>query len=379
MSGTLFVATRKGLFRVTRARDGWRLGAPAFLGDPVSAVLPRRDGSVLAALDLGHFGVKLHVSTDGGATFRETGCPAFPVQTDGREGGRGGADEAVAVAGPEDLDARGEPRTAPCGPARSRPGSSARRTAARRGSLVRELWDRPERGEWFGGGYDHAGIHSIAPDPRRPARAPRRHLVRRRLGTEDGGATWAPAAKGMRAAYMPPEKAYDENVQDPHRVARCAASPDTLWAQHHNGVFRTDGRRAELDGDREGRPVDVRLRGRRAPGGSAHGVVRPGRQGREARPGRRPPRRHADARRRRDVRRPREGPAGARRVRPRLPPRPRRRRVRPDARVRVDDGQPLRVGGRGRLVDARVRAPAARVRGEIRLTRLRTRSARTGP
>src|SRR5262249_33015183 len=31
-------------------------------------------------------------------------------------------------------------------------------------------------------------------------------------------------------------------IQDPHRVVQCPASPDCLWAQHHNGVFRsTDG------------------------------------------------------------------------------------------------------------------------------------------
>ncbi len=378
MSATLFVATRKGLFRLTRSRDGWRLPAPAFLGDPVSAVLPRRDGSVLAALDLGHFGVKLHVSTDGGATFAETGCPAFPVQT------KAEAEAEAARTKPspwsvqkiwtleEAADGTLWAGAIPAGLFRSADGGAT-------WSLVRELWDRPERGEWFGGGYDHAGIHSVAPDPRRAGAL----LVGISSGgvwrTEDGGATWSPAAKGMRAAYMPPERAYDENVQDPHRVARCAARPRHALDAAPQRHLPDDGRRAELDGDREGRPFDVRVRGRRAPGGRGHGVVRPGGQGREARPGRRPPRRHAHARRRRDVRRPREGAAGARRVRPRLPPRPRRRRVRPDARVRVDDGQPLRVGGRGRLVDARVRPPAARVRGEIRLTRLRTRSARSGP
>ena len=32
--------------------------------------------------------------------------------------------------------------------------------------LVESLWERPERRGWFGGGYDHAGIHSILVDPR---------------------------------------------------------------------------------------------------------------------------------------------------------------------------------------------------------------------
>ena len=32
--------------------------------------------------------------------------------------------------------------------------------------LVRALWDVPQRSEWFGGGYDVPGIHSICVDPR---------------------------------------------------------------------------------------------------------------------------------------------------------------------------------------------------------------------
>ena len=43
----------------------------------------------------------------------------------------------------------------------------------------------------------------------------------------------------MRAAYMPPERAFDPNIQDPHCVAQCLNEPEKLWAQHHNGVFRT--------------------------------------------------------------------------------------------------------------------------------------------
>src|SRR3546814_17061553 len=51
-----------------------------FLGDPVSAFLEdRRDGCLYAALNLGHFGAKLHRSEDGGASWTELPVPAFPV------------------------------------------------------------------------------------------------------------------------------------------------------------------------------------------------------------------------------------------------------------------------------------------------------------
>ncbi len=105
--------------------------------------------------------------------------------------------------------------------------------------LLRSLWDRPERKRWFGGGYDFPGIHSLSVDPRDP----RRLLAGVSCGgawlTQDGGESWSVASKGMFAAYMPPVKRDDPAIQDPHRIVRCAGSPDVLWAQHHNGVFRT--------------------------------------------------------------------------------------------------------------------------------------------
>ena len=46
----------------------------------------------------------------------------------------------------------------------------------------------------------------------------------------------------MRAAYMPPERQHDPNIQDPHHRVLCPTRPEVLWAQHHNGIFRsTDG------------------------------------------------------------------------------------------------------------------------------------------
>ena len=105
--------------------------------------------------------------------------------------------------------------------------------------LVRPLWDVPERAKWFGGGYDMAGIHSILPDPRDPKRL----FVGISCGgvweSKDSGASWTLQGEGLIAAYMPPEQVGTKEVQDPHGVARCASSPELMWTQHHNGVFRS--------------------------------------------------------------------------------------------------------------------------------------------
>ena len=46
----------------------------------------------------------------------------------------------------------------------------------------------------------------------------------------------------MYAEYMPPDRRDDPAIQDPHRLAQCPSRPDTLWVQHHNGIFRSTDR-----------------------------------------------------------------------------------------------------------------------------------------
>jgi photosystem II stability/assembly factor-like uncharacterized protein len=111
-------------------------------------------------------------------------------------------------------------------------------------ALNRSLWDRSEREEWFGGGYDEPGIHSVCVHPDDPNDVVIGISCGGAWRTTDGGATWAMRSRGMRAEYMPPERAFDQNIQDPHQIAQCAADPDVLWTQHHNGIFRSIDRGA---------------------------------------------------------------------------------------------------------------------------------------
>ena len=83
MSDKLLISTRKGLFTVARSPVGqWEIEGVDFLGDNVSLTLTDpRDGRTYAALDHGHFGVKLHRSTANG--WEEISTPAYPPKPEG--------------------------------------------------------------------------------------------------------------------------------------------------------------------------------------------------------------------------------------------------------------------------------------------------------
>jgi hypothetical protein len=225
----LYVGTRKGLFVVEQGR----LAAPHFLGDPVSMLLPDRDGTLYAALNLGHFGVKLHRSDDGGKSWEEVAAPEYPPQPEASQDKTPW--KLVQLWSLETDGRRLWAGTIPGGLFTSEDRGASWR-------LVRPLWDRAERLEWTGGGYDYAGIHSIAVDPRDAGRITVAVSTGGVWQTQDGGETWAIRAKGMYAEYMPPAQKFEQNVQDVHRLVLCASRPDVMWVQHHNGVFRsTDG------------------------------------------------------------------------------------------------------------------------------------------
>lgn len=236
----LQVATRKGLFVVGRERQGWRLGRPHFPGEPVTQVAADPvSGDWFAALRLGHFGVKVKRSRDRGASWEEVAAPAFPPKpTEGPL-----KDDATpwTVDLVWSLEAGADGRlwagAMPAGLFTSDDGGVS-------WQLVASLWERPDRMEWFGGGYDHAGIHTIVLDPRDARHVTLAISSAGVWQTRDRGATWTNTSDGMEAGYMPPERRFDLNVQDVHRVQACAAQPDVLWAQHHCGMYRsTDGGR----------------------------------------------------------------------------------------------------------------------------------------
>ncbi len=226
-----WVATRKGLFELQPgANGGWDIHRISFLAEPVSMLLPpQADGRMMAALNLGHFGVKVHVSDDEGRNWTEVATPQYPTQPEGAEGPPW---KLVQIWSLEAAHGTVWAGTLPGGLFRSA-------DFGRSWQLVENLWNQPGRSQWFGGGYDVPGIHSICPHPQRAGEV----LVGISCGgvwvSTDDGANWTLQSRGMKASYMPPESAEDGNIQDPHRIVRCPAAPDTLWCQHHCGIWRS--------------------------------------------------------------------------------------------------------------------------------------------
>jgi photosystem II stability/assembly factor-like uncharacterized protein len=245
---TLLVGSRKGMFVLREKAGHWGIAAHHFPGEPVTQVLvDGRDGAWYAALRMGHFGVKLRKSLDRGASWAEIAAPAFPKKPEQGPWADDATPWSVDVIWTLAAGGADEPGVlwAGCIPA----GLFKSVDGGQSWALNSALWEDPRRRAWMGGGYDHAGIHAVLVDPRDSRHVTLAISCGGVWQTLDGGASWTLTAQGMKADYMPEERAQDQNVQDPHCMVRCAAQPDVLWVQHHCGLYRS------LDGGRQWQPI----------------------------------------------------------------------------------------------------------------------------
>jgi len=230
---TLFVATRKGLFVFGVSGHQAEISGRHFLGDPVSSFTVDAAGHWYAALNLGHFGPKLHCSKDEGVSWQEVSCPALPKKPDDSEEK---SDWKVKQVWVLEADAKIPGKLL----AGTIPGALFQTNdGAESWQLNETLWAVPERTKWFGGGFDESGVHSIAIHPSDANKWTVAISVGGVWHSEDAGASWQLKCAGMRAEYMPEDMQDNDDLQDPHRLVQSPTEPDKMWVQHHCGIFHS--------------------------------------------------------------------------------------------------------------------------------------------
>jgi photosystem II stability/assembly factor-like uncharacterized protein len=103
--------------------------------------------------------------------------------------------------------------------------------------LNESLYDHPQRGQW-NPGAGGLTLHTILLDPTDPQRM---YIAVSAAGcyrTDDGGVTWAPYNKNVRADFMPNK--FPEFGQCVHKMAMHPSNPNVIYQQNHCGVYRSD-------------------------------------------------------------------------------------------------------------------------------------------
>ena len=106
-------------------------------------------------------------------------------------------------------------------------------------SLVEGLWNHPQRPRWEPGGGGLC-LHTILPDPADPKRIRIAVSTGGMYVTEDGGKSWRPSNKGVRAQFLPDK--YPEFGQCVHKVVQSKKKPERMYLQNHWGLYRSDDR-----------------------------------------------------------------------------------------------------------------------------------------
>lgn len=229
----VLVGTMKGAFIFhSKDRATWELGGPYFPGSAVYALaFDNRGGRnrLLAGPQSMHWGALLRTSDDFGRTWTnpETATVKFPEGT-----GAALANIWQVVPGRPS-----EPDVLYCGvePA----ALFVSRDAGETWSLDENLWNHPQRERWMPGGGGLC-LHTILPDPQDPKRIRIAVSTAGMYVTEDGGASWRPSNKGVRADFLPEKD--PEFGQCVHKVAQSPRRPERMFLQNHWGLYRTDDR-----------------------------------------------------------------------------------------------------------------------------------------
>ena len=233
MNSKLILSTRKGLIIYSNKSGSWKFESCHFIGIPVSLFYrDPNNNRWWACLDHGHWGCKLHYSDNEGSNWLEVDAPKYPEDAHIKVGEPAVTKYLWAVGSSHQ---NGQSKlyigTEPGGLFESNDNGENL-------TLVEGLWKHPTReSQWFGGGRDHAGIHSILTEPENPDQIYVGISVAGVFKSEDGGKSWIPKNKGLKADFLPDPDS--EVGQDPHLLTWCENHRNVMWQQNHCGIFRS--------------------------------------------------------------------------------------------------------------------------------------------
>lgn len=218
------LGTRKGVMLLSEKSGKWSLTKSHFEGVKCNLTFyDHHHDLIWAGLNHGHWGPKLHISSDKGKTFKELGTPKFPENTKtslkdfwslnvDTKGRLWLGVEPAAIFYSDDKGATW--------------------------TFLQEFWDIPTREKWFSGGTDGSCVHSLMIHPEDDNRISIGISVAGVLETRNRGKSWKYINKGLAANFLPDPTA--EYGQDPHKVVQSQTNPDILWQQNHCGIFKSE-------------------------------------------------------------------------------------------------------------------------------------------
>lgn len=249
----VFVGTSKGgfIFESDEKRRKWKRSDIHFKSWNVMHMqLDPRDHRLHAATSHFVYGPTTHYSDDFGTSW--TQARQVPMLTRPSRSGRpaGTVDEAFRAEDGEDIrdipekmirvwnitpGRKDEPKVLYAG---AQPASLfVSRDRGETWELNEALYDHPQRVQWNPGAGGLC-LHTILLDP---SNLQRMYIAVSAAGcyrTDDGGRTWKPHNKNVRADFMPDK--FPEFGQCVHKMAMHPANPHVLYQQNHCGVYRSD-------------------------------------------------------------------------------------------------------------------------------------------
>ncbi len=229
MAGTLLlIGTRKGLFLLEseRGRTGWEIRGPFCESWPVyQAIYDPASGTIFAACASEWHGSAVWRSSDLGETWAFSSTGLGYADADPRKVSK---IASLAVQGGRLLAGV------------EAPGIFESRDGGESWSLVSTLAGQPGSEEWDDPANQppgHLGISALMPDPDDESSF---FAIVQGVGafeTPDGGTSWTPRNRGLRADWPRPHEEVGFCV---HRLVRAPSDRNRLYQQNHVGVHRSD-------------------------------------------------------------------------------------------------------------------------------------------